>query len=315
MEYYIALDGGGSKLSGLLFNSEYQMISHAVAGGINQNIYSQVQVKEHIETCISQLFQKADVRIQRIEQIFAAWNADYRIAVERHCPCGEMVRLGEGYLGVLACGMTSGICALSGTGSDIFYIRDGKELDAIGGWGYLLGDIGSGIWIGRQALRSMLNYMEGGEPETYLHQLIKEKYHPACPSDMSQVIYSATSPPYKLGTFCKIVNQAAEQGDPNAKGILTRGGIMLAQSVEKMVKKHQISGETAICTTGSVFRYCTDLCSAFDLYIGEHLPEYTLHHAIFEPIIGCVIHKLIEKQGCLDARANAFLKEEYRLFI
>ncbi len=46
-----------------------------------------------------------------------------------------------------------GILVLSGTGS-IALARDGRgKLQRAGGWGQLLGDAGSGFWIGRRALR------------------------------------------------------------------------------------------------------------------------------------------------------------------
>ncbi|MCC7208862.1 MAG: hypothetical protein IT323_16250 [Anaerolineae bacterium] len=50
-------------------------------------------------------------------------------------------------------GARSGVILVAGTGSAAFGIGlDGRGL-RVGGWGYLLGDEGSGYWIGSQALR------------------------------------------------------------------------------------------------------------------------------------------------------------------
>src|SRR5690606_18783722 len=49
-----------------------------------------------------------------------------------------------------------GIVIISGTGS-ICYGRNADGMAArSGGWGYVLGDEGSGYWIGRAALRAVL---------------------------------------------------------------------------------------------------------------------------------------------------------------
>ena len=69
-------------------------------------------------------------------------------------------------VGVLACGMTEGLCALAGTGSDVFLIQNLKCTDTIGGWGYLLGDDGSGVWTGVHAARELAKAVSGMIPKT-----------------------------------------------------------------------------------------------------------------------------------------------------
>ena len=314
MKYYIALDGGGTKLQGILFDSNYRMLSSGKSGGINRNVHSEEQVNAHIRECIGQLFQQSEVQINRIECVFVSWNADFAAAIEHYCPCGEVVLVGEGCLGILSCGITEGVCALSGTGSDVFYVRDAREIDAIGGWGYLLGDDGSGVWIGRKAVRSMMRYLEEIEEGTHLHHLIAEKYQPTSPSEMAMVIYSAKSPPYELGTLCKIVNQAAQFGDDTARKILCQAGVTMAKSVREMVDKHHLQANINVCTTGSVFQYCTDMRTAFDECVKQHMPDVKLYHAIFEPIVGCIIYRLVMSGRELDEEMLNFLKNEYHVF-
>ena len=53
-------------------------------------------------------------------------------------------------------GHTTGIALIAGTGSVAWGVdASGREVRA-GGWGYLLGDEGSGYWIGREAVRRVL---------------------------------------------------------------------------------------------------------------------------------------------------------------
>jgi len=63
-----------------------------------------------------------------------------------------------------AAGLDHGVALVAGTGS-VAYGRDasGKEARA-GGWGWLLGDEGSGVWMVREAAREVLRRADAGEP-------------------------------------------------------------------------------------------------------------------------------------------------------
>lgn len=60
-----------------------------------------------------------------------------------------------------------GIVAAIGTGS-VYAMRHAGELRQYGGWGLVLGDTGSGAWIGRAALSRALADSEGAAPATPL---------------------------------------------------------------------------------------------------------------------------------------------------
>ena len=63
-----------------------------------------------------------------------------------------------------AAGLEAGIALIAGTGS-VAYGRanNGREAMA-GGWGWLLGDEGSGAWLVREAAREVLRRADAGEP-------------------------------------------------------------------------------------------------------------------------------------------------------
>lgn len=69
-----------------------------------------------------------------------------------------------------------GVLVTAGTGS-IAYGRnaDGREARA-GGWGWLLGDEGSGWWIAHNAVRAALAEWEGSGPATAVTGLLQERF-------------------------------------------------------------------------------------------------------------------------------------------
>jgi glucosamine kinase len=76
---------------------------------------------------------------------------------------GRVVIVDDASLVLPAAGLTDGIAIICGTGS-IAVGSSGGTFVLIGGWGYLLGDEGSGYWIVRAAIRELLARLDQGQP-------------------------------------------------------------------------------------------------------------------------------------------------------
>ncbi len=66
----------------------------------------------------------------------------------------------------------SGYVLIVGTGAAAVRIEDGEERRVVDGLGWLLGDAGSGFWMGHQVVRAALAAMEGRGPATALADLL-----------------------------------------------------------------------------------------------------------------------------------------------
>ncbi len=76
---------------------------------------------------------------------------------------GRVVVVDDVSLVLPAADLTDGIAVISGTGSMAVGAWQGRTARA-GGWGYLLGDEGSGYWIVRSAIRELLARLDGDAP-------------------------------------------------------------------------------------------------------------------------------------------------------
>ncbi len=74
-----------------------------------------------------------------------------------------VVIVNDAMLVLAAAGLAEGVALICGTGSVAVGRYRGDEVQS-GGWGYLLGDEGSGYWIVRAALRVMLDRRDRGVP-------------------------------------------------------------------------------------------------------------------------------------------------------
>src|SRR5205823_555312 len=71
-----------------------------------------------------------------------------------------------------AAGLDAGIAVISGTGS-VAYGRDAAGREArVGGWGWMLGDEGSGVWIVREAAREVMRRRDAREPQGALDHVL-----------------------------------------------------------------------------------------------------------------------------------------------
>ena len=52
MKYYIAFDGGGTKLQGVLFDETYTVLSSGLSGGVNGTVHTAAEADRHIEECL-----------------------------------------------------------------------------------------------------------------------------------------------------------------------------------------------------------------------------------------------------------------------
>jgi N-acetylglucosamine kinase-like BadF-type ATPase len=76
---------------------------------------------------------------------------------------GTVIVVNDVALVLPAAGVGDGIAVVAGTGSNCVGRHAGRER-AVGGWGYLLGDEGSGYWIVKQAVRELLRRHDDEAP-------------------------------------------------------------------------------------------------------------------------------------------------------
>ena len=77
---------------------------------------------------------------------------------------------------VAGVGDEPGVVLIAGTGSIAYGVNEDGYAARAGGWGYVLGDEGSGYWIGRQALIAVVREADGRGPRTRLTALVLEHF-------------------------------------------------------------------------------------------------------------------------------------------
>lgn len=155
-----------------------------------------------------------------------AGRAGAREAVEisiRSRGLARIVRVGTDVEGAHrdAFGSGPGVLLVVGTGSMVWG-RDpeGREF-RVGGWGGVLGDEGSGYWLGLRGLRAVARAADGRGPTTTLTETLLETLHLHDPQALIPWVAKATKG--EIGALAPSVLDAALAGDPGGAEILKEG--------------------------------------------------------------------------------------------
>ena len=127
-----------------------------------------------------------------------------------------------------------GILLYAGTGSVAYAINENSEAHKIGGWGYLLGDEGAGYWIGKEAIRLSLFEIEKKSriKEGSLFDQILKEIQASDWNGIKTFVYSKDRA--EIAALSKIVDRAAEAGDPEAISILKKAASHLGELVNRI---------------------------------------------------------------------------------
>lgn len=144
-----------------------------------------------------------------------------------------------------------GIILISGTGSIAWGKDSAGKMVRAGGFGYILGDDGSGFWIGREAIRQALSAVYRGETiplcEKICHLWEIQNLQQAV-----TIIYTEQKPAPKIAKIAPIVFDLAVSGDETALHILSSAAEQLALLVENAGNRLNTSPPMKICFMGGI---------------------------------------------------------------
>ena len=143
-----------------------------------------------------------------------------------------------------------GIMVLSGGGA-VAYGRDASGHSArSGGWGHLLGDEGSGYWIGLEAIKVVFRANDGMEPKTALEGELLHRFEVAHVRDLMNKAYSGGISEPEIAGLVPVVDALARQGDETSMRIIERAAAHLRELAVVLLGK---LGELPVYLSGGVW--------------------------------------------------------------
>jgi glucosamine kinase len=222
--FYIGIDGGGTSCRARICDESLNILGEARSG--SANVFQNYELAwQSVNTAITEAglnagLSKTDLQsasviaglagaeVSECAQQFMSLAGDFR----------DFTLLTDAQIACLGAHEgEDGAVFIIGTGSIGVAYNQG-DWQQIGGWGFPLDDIGSGAWLGQQAIRNAIRQRDGLEQDGVLSQSVWLKF-----SDSKDALirWSQTASSGDYGQFAPLVLEAFGADDPAAKKIIS----------------------------------------------------------------------------------------------
>ena len=260
MTRLLALDAGGTSTRAVVLDATGSVLGFGRAGGGNPTSRGVTAAVSAIAAAARQAMDRANDPAARAGVATLAMagqqSADFAAQVaDRLGGLGwSPVVLQHDLLGAFGSGTAEldGYALIAGTGSVAARVRDGLLEHVVGGRGWLVGDAGSGFWIGHRVARSVIAALDGQADDTALVPLVLDAtgVQPPGPAvadrvaalqSLMDVLYAQA--PVQLASLAPLA--FAAPADPTARRILVAASRALADLVEA-VRVPELSGPVVV---------------------------------------------------------------------
>ena len=230
MRYFIAFDGGGTKIESVLFDEYGHIIKRYTGEGGNATDIGKEEALRRLDICLQFLLENNPVSIYGLYGGMAGVcpNGDFYSAHVRETLTDTFIRFEDDGCILISGGIgpQDGCGMVCGTGSSLFIRIAGQPLRHIGGKGYLIDTGGSGFDLGQHAIRMALRAVDGRIKPTILTNLLEEMIGMPINDAVIPVVHRGGRP--FIASFAKAVFQGRKMGDAVCEEIFQYGAAQLA---------------------------------------------------------------------------------------
>lgn len=242
MEYYLGIDGGGTRTRAVLVTAKGQVRAAGEAGPANYHNVGLDTATANLRaasaaawTALGLPFQPAASAYLGCAGVKAAVDIARLTAAAEDAglaPAGE-VTVANDLHNALAGGLAGrpGIALIAGTGTNCLGRDASGATFMCGGWGWLLDDEGGAAGLAIAAMRAVARTADGRAPATQLLPALLAFLGLSEPNELLARLYVDPWTPDQLAGFAPVVVRLAEQGDATARGLLEAGAKALARLV------------------------------------------------------------------------------------
>ncbi len=257
----VGIDGGGTATRAVVAAVDaagaWRVLAEAEQPGANANVYGFARAAKHVARAVFQALRAARQRDATVESLAAclAGAAGSQTALQwqdwlRSLRLAHRIQVYTDIDAVYAAaGLDRGLAVIAGTGT-VVQVRDGgRPVARAGGWGWLVGDPGSGYWLGRRVLQRLCRRLDSGQPLDPLDEAVVAFLRTAGPlaashdgHDVAQLVRAFLYTPRadedtvrRIAQLAKPAVAAAEEGITAALAMLDEASALLADQVRQAV--------------------------------------------------------------------------------
>ena len=278
MQYYIGVDGGGTKTALAAVGQDISLLAFAKTGSASWREYGIARVIKNIKQAIESLpFGKEDTIAgmvlglpcygesaegdQELEQAFLAAFPDTPLYFTNDVEVGW-----AGSLGLLP-----GVNVVAGTGSIAFGKNQAGKAARSGGWSEFFGDEGSCYWLGRRVMELFSKQSDGRMEQDALYDTVRSALSLANDIDFIDLMHTDYIPQRdKVAALQLLGIEAALAGSESAKALYVEAAAELCLLVRAIRDKITSESEPFLVSyTGGLFHAGDLILSEFTRGIAD----------------------------------------------
>ncbi len=276
MEYYLGIDGGGTKTTAAVSDEKGNILLKKVGKTINFYSVGMDKARENLLSVIEDIYKETgEITFESVFVGCSALDSEADTETLRSL-CGDIktkkIKM-DSDLYVALKSVENAYCpcvAICGTGSMVIGEDADGNVKYKGGWGHIIGDEGSGYAIAVNALKCCCIFKDSGE-ESPLLESANEYFDVSDFREAIDKIYSPDTTKDILAGFASCVQKVAEAGDVFAESIIVNEAHNFARTVFSLLS--EIEECSVLALYGGVFQHNELFREAFKEDISEIYPE------------------------------------------
>lgn len=293
--FYIGVDGGGTGTRAAVIDDKLQVLGRGAAGSSNHYSVGLERAAQNILQAVEGAMRETSLQPGDI----AGWG----LGLAGACTSAEQTMIharlapgvGQRPLVVAedttaaqagAFGGGAGAVCNAGTGAFCFGVNEQGEIARADGLGPLLGDRGSGYWIGESALRALCRANDGSGPETTLLPEILEAMRLTSVDELVQQVYSPDFERDRIAAVVPVVVRCAAAGDAVAADLLKAAGRELAATSRAVMLA---LGVRRVAVIGGVLSPDSPVRPAYEAALATMVPGAEVGEPQHDSLIGAAL--------------------------
>ena len=294
--YIIGIDGGGTKTIGILATATGQPLAQVQSGPSNYHVVGETKTQAVLEGIIAELHEKGDIPPTSAVRLCLGMAGLGRPADREVIGkiCDELgiyrhrILTHDAHIALVGgTEKQEGVIVISGTGAIVYGINtDGREARA-SGWGYLLGDEGSGYDIAIKGLQAVVRAADGRGDRTELTDQILNKLELNEPSELIRWTHTASRD--TIAQLAEVVFDTAKTRDTVAERIVDKAADELVCAAVSVIKQLKFTELSDIVLSGGNLIHQTMFADKLRHRFASIQPEASVQLPKHEPAYGAVL--------------------------
>ncbi len=303
-EYWLGVDGGGTNTRAVMADESGRTLAQGHAEAAN---YHRVGLESAVNAITKAVHEACDKAGITPEQITAACfglagvsHPDHHrtmlTALKAALPLSDILLETDARIALAgATDLRPGVVIIAGTGSIACGINTHDEFARAGGWGPVMGDEGSGTYIGKRALEAVMEAFDGRGRRTKLTDKVLHHFKVSTPSELPGVIYSSSiNAMREVAQLSRVVVEAAEEGSLTARAILDGAASELARAAVAVIEQLRMQSDSfRVACVGGVFESGEWVTGPLRKAVADIAPLAVVTPPLYPPVMGAVKMALV----------------------